>query len=223
MIKDYLKDKKLEFYIKVILFVGIVFILTPVIWGLVKGLIGLIVATIIASICLYLIPWFTMKLKNIRLKTIKHEARENPIETLENQLLQKRQSIAKFKEQIINFNTAIIKFENDLKLLPMGNSENHINVLNQMKIKYSSLKEELKYLEEQLFISDSQLTEAKSLHKLAVSAKNANDILNNIGGNIDFSDIKTVEAIDSIKTGLANISARLDMPSNKNFIENKGQ
>ena len=69
------------------------------------------IATVIGLTIVNLAPVVAMKLANWKLRGIKHEARANPIETLQNQLADRRRQLAAFAATITEFNAAVKGFE----------------------------------------------------------------------------------------------------------------
>jgi hypothetical protein len=68
-------------------------IIAPIMLLAIGGLAGLITFVTIGSTTLYFRPWFFMKLANWKLQSIKHEARQNPVETLENDYIDQAQKL----------------------------------------------------------------------------------------------------------------------------------
>lgn len=86
------------------------FVVSPFIMATIKGLLGLVTCMIIAGISWKFLPWFSMKIANLRLKAIKAEASANPIETLQNQLIEKCNGLAQFKSALASFKGEIELF-----------------------------------------------------------------------------------------------------------------
>ena len=71
------------------------FLVAPYIWVAIGGLIGLIVAVVVILAAWMLRPVAFSFAANMRLKLIKSEAAKNPVETLQNDLKDKAQALAK--------------------------------------------------------------------------------------------------------------------------------
>lgn len=88
----------------------VLLIVSPVLWVLSALLLGSLVASIatiaIGAAALAAAPVFSMKLANWRNRAIKDEATKNPIETLENLLLAKRQAFKQFAASVADAVTA---------------------------------------------------------------------------------------------------------------------
>jgi uncharacterized membrane protein len=66
---------------------------SPIIFAVVKGALGLLIAFIVGATTLTFTPWFTMKLANWKVKAIVAEAKANPIETLTNLVIDSKKAI----------------------------------------------------------------------------------------------------------------------------------
>jgi hypothetical protein len=83
--------------------VALLAIVAPIIWAAASAGIGLIALGIIGLVGFAIIqalPYFAQKVENTVLKMRKAEARENPIEQLQNFLRQKAQQVADFKAAV---------------------------------------------------------------------------------------------------------------------------
>jgi hypothetical protein len=65
---------------------------SPIIFAVVKGALGLLIAFIVGATTLTFTPWFTMKLANWKVKAIVAEAKANPIETLTNLVIDSKKA-----------------------------------------------------------------------------------------------------------------------------------
>ena len=90
--------------------IGVLAVLAPVIWGAVSGALGLLALGAIGAVGVGLfqaLPLLGQKLENRLLAARKAEARANPIEQLQNFLMQKRQRVASFKEAVVRIGAQI--------------------------------------------------------------------------------------------------------------------
>ncbi len=90
---DEVKRKRLARWVGVGLVAATIIVVTPLIYTLIKGLAGLVVAGVIGAAIISFAPVVAMKFANWKLKAIKSEARANPIETLQNNLLEDRRKL----------------------------------------------------------------------------------------------------------------------------------
>src|SRR5687767_8252966 len=95
------KRKRIEMIAASVGVCVVAFFVAPVIFVTIKGLIGIIVALGIVLPTLYVgVPWFAMKMGNWRMKALKAEASKNPLETMENQLKERHDGLAAFRDQL---------------------------------------------------------------------------------------------------------------------------
>ena len=102
------RKKRVETAVKVagLTVAGILF--APVALLAVGGLIGIIIAGTISLSIIYATPVVAMKLANWRLKMLKAEATKNPVETLQNQYVQKEAALQQLKENIRTFTAQVL-------------------------------------------------------------------------------------------------------------------
>ena len=81
-------------------------VVSPVIFLAIKGLVGLVVAGVIGLAIVQFTPVVAMKFANWKVKGIVAEAKENPIETLTNLLMEKRQAYDQFYHSVEVASTA---------------------------------------------------------------------------------------------------------------------
>lgn len=109
------KRKKYDRLIKVVvtLLIGLVF--GPIALVAVGGLAGLVFAWVVSEAVICFTPFVAMKFANWRVALLKHEAAQNPIETLENQFMDKEQSVAKYREHLTAFYASIQAVHRDIE------------------------------------------------------------------------------------------------------------
>ena len=91
-------------------------IAAPAALFILKGVIALVTAGVIGLGAIYFAPVVAMKFANQKVKMIVQEAQANPIETLINQLAEKRQAAQKFADSITAFRTEVKNFESKTEL-----------------------------------------------------------------------------------------------------------
>jgi hypothetical protein len=107
------KRKQLEQVAKIIGLLIIGFVVYPFVFLAIQGLLALIVAGVIAALTLTFLPAISMKFANWRLKAMKYEATINPVETLENQFVQREKDLARFLETIRTFHNEVLNFRSE--------------------------------------------------------------------------------------------------------------
>ena len=98
-----LKRKRIETTVKILALLVIGFFVAPFVFISIKGLIGLVIAFAISFGVISFTPYFATVIANWRLKAIKHEARKNPVETLQNRYGEKQAALGNFLESIKKF------------------------------------------------------------------------------------------------------------------------
>lgn len=84
--------------------VGLLAVFAPVIWLAVAGGMGLVVVGLILALAwaaVQALPWLGQRLENRILAARKAEARRNPIEQLQNELLRRGQRLRAFREALV--------------------------------------------------------------------------------------------------------------------------
>jgi hypothetical protein len=94
------KHQKIQ-TIAMVVITGLVgFFVAPFVFIAIKGIVGLVVAAAISFVAIQFMPYFGSLVANWRLKAIKAEASKNPIETLQNDLMDKANGLANYKVQL---------------------------------------------------------------------------------------------------------------------------
>lgn len=109
MIPD--RKLKIQKWATVVLIAAAGLVISPVVFLAIKGIVGLALAALLGTAVVTFAPWAAMKFANWRVKAIAAEAKENPIETMVNLLLNKRQAYAEFKANVETAVTAKKDFE----------------------------------------------------------------------------------------------------------------
>lgn len=105
------RRKRIETVMKV-LGLGIVgFFVAPFIFLSIKGIIGLFIAVVLSVLIITVfVPWFAKAVANWRLKALKAEAAKNPIETLDNEYLRRKQQILDYRNKVRTFAAEVKNF-----------------------------------------------------------------------------------------------------------------
>lgn len=106
-----LKRQKIERWVKLGIGLVVAVLVSPFVFLAVKGIVGLALAALVGGFCLAMSPVVAMKFANWRLKGIKAEAAENPIETLQNQLVAARKDLEDSKVSLVDKDTAVLAFK----------------------------------------------------------------------------------------------------------------
>ena len=85
-------------------------LVSPIIFLIVKGLIGLAIAAVVGVGIVNGLPVWSMRMANWRLKALKMEAMRAPIETMQNIYKKREKFLAEFKERITAYDTSARTF-----------------------------------------------------------------------------------------------------------------
>lgn len=92
--------QRIERWAKIAIGLVAAVVISPFVFLAVKGIVGLALALLVGSFCIAMAPVVAMKFANWRVKGIKAEAQENPIETLENLLIAKRAAFSTLRAKV---------------------------------------------------------------------------------------------------------------------------
>ncbi|MEX0918039.1 MAG: hypothetical protein WDZ93_02695 [Candidatus Paceibacterota bacterium] len=154
-------------------------------------------------------------MKTLALKLAKANARMNPIETLELDYQQKRNSLDKFVSYVQQMMAAhkVSQDElNDLKReFPNEDVSDRQEMMDRMKNAVSVLRTKAGDAEEQLQEYHSKVRFMKADHKWAQRASGAMRQLKNVSGDAALDEILKGEAIGAVRQSVADSFAELEM------------
>jgi hypothetical protein len=75
-------------------------IISPIIFMVVQGIVGLMIAGVLGLAAIHGAPYLSMKFANWKVKGIRAEAAQNPIETMINLLIAKRAAFKEFQNNV---------------------------------------------------------------------------------------------------------------------------
>lgn len=206
------KKRRITLAVKVVLLVGACAVLAPVVFLAIKGLVGLIVAGVIALVAVNLAPVFAEWVGDWRLKAIKAAAAANPIETLQLDYAQRQEALGQFRQSITNFVTAVKNFEDRLDGFKKKWPEEAPKFEEQrekMKEIVSLRRKKLHEAEASLVKYDAEIDKAKALWEMAQEAAK----MNKAAGMKDddfMAKIKVETAIDSVTSSMNSAFAELE-------------
>ena len=205
------KKEKVEMIAKIAIATFAILLLAPFTFMLVKGLLGVAMALIVASTCIAFAPAVSLAIANGGVKALKYEAARNPVETLQNEYKEKslllEEKLAAIKRGAAKCKT----FENKIIALkskypdeaPQFEAQHKImlDLLTKRKTKYRNASKKLNEFRDVVAKADAlwQVTEA------------LNDVSSDQGKVDEFySEIRTTTALDSIQDSLSRSFAALD-------------
>lgn len=109
------RRKKVETLVKVAGLGVAGFLVAPVVFLAIKGLIGLIIAGGIGLGIVFFTPVIASKMANWRLQAIKAEAAKNPVETLQNEYKRRAEDLHGFNEKLRTFIAKVSSFADKVK------------------------------------------------------------------------------------------------------------
>lgn len=194
-------------------------IISPVIFLAVKGLVGLGLAALTGFLILRLSPVVSMKVSNLVVKMIVHEAEKNPIETMENLLIEKTEELQTRDQQIVAFETSVrdydgkaAQFKKDYPDEAASFQEISAKMhegLGQRKRRQKEAREELAELER-------RIEKGKALYKMSMAALEVTAMSKTAEAEV-YQKIKENVALDAIASSLnrafANLSMAIDQDS----------
>lgn len=187
-------------------------VIAPVIFLTVKGLIGLAIAGAVGLVIINGAPVLSSLLANWKVKGIKAVASANPVEQLQNVLMERQRALARFAEQITEFSARVRQFEGKLqwfkKQFP-GEADKFDEqaaamnrLLHTRRSKYEDVKQQLVAFEMEVKKADAiwQMSQAAAeLHKAA-----------GMDGEDVYAKIKAETALESVEMSLNKSFAQLE-------------
>lgn len=200
------------------------FVVAPFIFVAIGGLIGLGIAAAVGFTLVQLAPWFGLKIANWKyrlidaekvahVKAVTQAAAENPIETLTNLLIAKKQAFKEFEESVVRAATARSNFENKVatfkKRYPARAPEfekqlqRMSNLVEQKKVALNDAKKSLQD-------GDMKLEEMNAYYEMSKDAIEANRAAGMDTGDA-FEKLKADTACDAVFESMATAFAQLEV------------
>ena len=196
--------------------------LGPVIWSAVTGGIGLIVLGSLGAVGVAMfqaLPLLGQKLENQLLAARKAEARANPIEQLQNFLMQKRQRVAAFKQEVVRIG-AQIKGMTDMiderkRQKPGYDASRQESAVKAMKEAHVLLVVKYRNAEVALVQLNEVVEDKKFEWKFGQAGQAAIQNLNATSGQELLDQMLADEAFDSVRDNFNQVFAELEMEAEK--------
>lgn len=177
-------------------------LVSPIIFFVIKGAIGLAVAAVVGLAIVNLAPWVSMKFANYRLRLVKAEAARNPVETLQNVFAERSQKKAVFKTQITAFRAKITGFGEKIegfKATYPRDAAKFENQLNAMKALLARREAKYKKVKSELENFELVIQRADALWQMGLAAAEMNEAAGAFDGDQMLERIKTETALDSVQ------------------------
>jgi len=190
-------------------------IISPIIFMVVQGMIGAIIAGTIGLVAVNVAPIVSMKLANWKVKGIVSEAKENPIETLQNLLIAKKAAFNQFTEDVTKAVSARNLFAEKCKKFalqyPARANEFNLQLANMTKM-IEQKKDALQHAKEAIAMGESKLEECQAYYSISLAAMEANKSAKMDTGDI-YEKLKLDTAMDSVFTSMSTAFAQMEVAS----------
>lgn len=191
------------------------FVVAPIIFTVVTGMVGLIAAAVIGLVAVNAAPWVSMKLANWKVKAIVAEAKENPIETLTNRLIQQRQAFGEFKKRVTEAVTARNTFTEKCNKFAQrypSRAPWFMSQLEAMSINVDKMKLALDAAQDSITDGENKLEEMKAYWEMSEASIAANKAAGMDIGDV-YDKLKTDTACDAVFEKMNHAFAEMEVAS----------
>lgn len=188
-------------------------IISPFVFLAVKGLIGLGLAVLTGFLMVRLSPVISMKVSNLVVKMIVHEAEKNPIESMENLLIEKTEELQTRDQQIVNFETSVRDYDGkamQFKKEYPDEAKSFEEISAKMHEGLGQRKKRQKEAREELAELERRIEKGKALYKMSMAALEVTAMSKTAEAEV-FQKIKENVAFDAISSSLNRAFANLSM------------
>jgi hypothetical protein len=188
-------------------------LISPVIFMIVKGLVGLAIAGVVGLAIVQFAPVVSMKFANWKLSALKGEARGNPIETRQNQSIERRTRLSQVHDEIANFAAEVANFTTEVQGLKRTQPEDAAvfeHQLDQLKMLLQKRMAAHQNAIEELQRFDDATARAARKWKVAQSALRMQKLAGSAQSDA-MDKILAEEALDSVETALNRAFADMDL------------
>ena len=187
-------------------------VISPVIFLAVKGLVGLAAALVIGLALVNFAPYVAMKFANWKVKAIKAEARENPIETRQNLALQQRERLRLAEAELTAFNTEVRNFRDEVTELSKtqpGDAVVFQDQLRQLEALQELKQQRLRAAHQAAEEFEAATARASRKWKVAQSAIRMNKLAGQSSTDA-MNKLLAEESLDSVQTAMNRAFAEMD-------------
>ena len=206
-----LNKDKIEQFAKIAIALFAIFLMAPFIFLLIKGIIGIAAAVVIASLLIALAPAASLAIANMGVSLLKIEAARNPVETLQNEYKEKARQLEDRKEAIELGMAKLKTFENKVAALgarypeEVPQFEAQLKPMQELlahrKDRFKTAARKLKDFHDVVEKADAIWQVTQALNEMAVGQSATDDF---------YSELRTKTALDSVQESLAHSFAALD-------------
>ena len=198
----------------------VVAVISPIIFLALKATLGLIALGIAAGTGLTLLkltPWFSMKVSNLVMKLVVHEAETNPIETLENLRIEKAAELLKADEAIIEFETEIRNYDDKTQEFSKQYPEESASFKEISTKMHEALllqKTEQEAARVKLADLGQRIEKARAIYDMSMAAQRVTELSSSAAAKV-YQEIKQKIAFDSVRSELNKSFASLNTALNQ--------
>lgn len=194
------RSKRIQTWVKVLGLSVIGLVVAPVIYFAITGLVGLIVAAVVGLVAVNLLPVVAMKFANWKLKAIKAEASENPIETMQKVVDEREAEHKHFGDKLELEQAGIDTFANKVVTFKAKYPQDAPKFEEQLAARRESIRlKRLKYIElgKSIQVAKGQIERAQAIWDMSnlALASEAADRATTLN---TYQRIRTEVAMDSV-------------------------
>lgn len=197
----------------------------PFIFIAIGGILGLAAAFALGASIMAFAPWFSMKLANWKVKAIVSEAKENPIETMTNLIIAKKEAFGVFKQDVENdvagFSTFKQRAEKFMQTYPARAQEFRVQIENMSRM-VEQKKAALKDARDKLSLADLKLEEMKAYWEMSQLAQKTNKSMGLSTGDA-YEKLKAETASDAVFESVNLAFAQMEVASTLSIDHNPSQ
>ncbi|OGM95256.1 hypothetical protein A2524_04405 [Candidatus Wolfebacteria bacterium RIFOXYD12_FULL_48_21] len=208
---DDVRRKKLATRIKWGLGFGLAVIISPIVFMAIKGMIGLALAGAIGFALIQLAPTFSFKVANWRMKLLVSEVEANPIETMQNLLIEKQSELERASQKIVDFDTEVRNFDDQITTFQSqypAEAANYVQLSEKMHTALEDMVTERNVAEHQLKDFGQQIKKAQAIYSMSMAAQKVTQLSKTAEAQV-YADIKQQVAFDTVRTQLNRSFASL--------------
>ncbi len=187
------------------------FLVAPVIFLTIKGLIGLCIAGAIFLVGVYAFPVLVDACASMQLKGIKWMASKNPVETLQLDYQKRCDDLARYLQSIKDFSASIMTFEGKYKKFIVtypDEKDKFDGILKNMKQLLSLRTQKYEEAKKSLTQYRSEIDRASAIWDMSVEAAKMNKAAG-FDRNDTIEQIKTQTSLDAIEQNMNAAFAEL--------------
>lgn len=212
-----IKRTKLATWVKWIFGLAGAAIISPIIFLVVKGLVGLAIAFVVGIFIIQFAPVVSLKIANLKMKALVSEVEANPIETMKNLLIEKTDELDKADQNIVEFETEIANFDDEVKSFSKqypDEAPTYKTISEKMHDGLNLMQENQEDARGKLQDLDSRIQKAEAIYKMSLAAARVASFNKAAQAKV-FQDIKEKVAFDTVRTELNRSFASLNMSLSK--------